>query len=78
MTDGELITEAESRLLEREADFLLREDAKAKGYIKKTYGFGKYAREAGILTAHDVATIRRYEFPADFARLRQAEDQDDD
>lgn len=77
MRDDAEITAQEARRLEREADALLRADAKAKGFIKKTYGFGKYAREAGILTAHDIATIRHHEFPGDFARLRRNEDIDD-
>lgn len=78
MANDDLINEAEARRLEKEADALLRADAKEKGYIKKTYGYGKYAKEAGILTAHDIATIRHHEFPAEFDRLRIGEDQDDD
>lgn len=78
MNDDILIDPKESARLEKEADALLRADAKAKGYIKKTYGYGKYAREAGILTAHDIATIRHHEFPGDFDRLRRGEDEDDE
>lgn len=76
--DPTFISPAESARLEAEADALLRADAKEKGFIKRKYGYGKYAKEAGILTAHDIATIRHHEFPADFDRLKQAEDQDDD
>jgi hypothetical protein len=77
MQDDELITAEEARRLEGEADALLRADAKEQGFIKKTYGYGKYAKTYGILTAHDIATIRRYEFPGDFNRLRRDEDHDD-
>ena len=69
----------ESKRLEQEADAILKEDARAKGFIKKggKYGYGKYAREAGILTPHAVATIRHYEFPADFNRLKRQESESD-
>jgi hypothetical protein len=73
----DLITDAEARRLEQEADAILRQDARDKGYIKKTYGYGKYAKEAGILTPHDIATIRHHEFPALFDRLVTEQDQDE-
>lgn len=68
----------DAKRLEEEADAILKEDAKKKGFIKEggTYGYGKYAKKYGILTPHDVATIRHHEFPADFARLRRKEDED--
>lgn len=77
MTD-DFITEAEARRLEKEADALLREDAKAKGFIKPRgkYGFGKYAKEAGILTQHDIVTIRKHEFASDFDRLDTGDDEE--
>lgn len=75
--DDEIISEQEARRLEKEADALLRADAKDKGYIKRKYGYGKYAKDAGILTPHDIVTIRKHEFPAEFDRLVSSEDQDD-
>jgi hypothetical protein len=77
MVDG-LITDAEARRLEQEADAILRQDARSKGFIKKTYGYGKYAKEAGILTPHDIATIRHHEFPAEFDRLVTQDTQEDE
>ena len=47
-----------------------RQDARAQGFVKKTYGFGKYAKQYGILTKHDVATIRIHERGGDVDQLQ--------
>lgn len=74
----DFMSEQEAKRLEKEADALLRADAKEKGYIKKKYGYGKYAKAAGILTPHDIATIRHHEFPAEFDRLVTQDTQEDE
>lgn len=69
----------ESRRLEAEADAILKEDAKKEGHIKEggVYGFGKYAKQYGILTPHDIATIRHYEFHTDDWNRVGGEDPDE-
>lgn len=49
--------------LERQADELLREDARKGGYLKgqSLRGYGDYAREYGILTSKQQSEIEKTE-----------------
>lgn len=62
--------------LEKMADAILQEDAKRQGFVKNAYGFGNYAKQYGILTKHDIATIRIYERSGDPENVRRHDEDD--
>jgi hypothetical protein len=53
---------AEQRRLEAEADALLKEDARRRGFIRPNgRGFSDYAREIGITTKKTLETTYKHE-----------------
>ena len=62
MTDDGFPSAAEIRRLEAEADALLKQDAKASGFIKDNgRGFSAYARSIGIVTKKTLETTYKHE-----------------
>lgn len=62
MTDDGFPSAAEIRRLEAEADALLKQDAKASGFIKDNgRGFSAYARSIGITTRKTLETTYKHE-----------------